>query len=57
MLGREVVVIIRWLVLGQEAQCGNGKMPSGSLGLRLLTSSILLVGLAERSIHSQRRTI
>ena len=29
--------------LGQKALCGNGKIPLGSLGLRLLTSSILQV--------------
>ena len=45
MLGRDVVVIIRWVGLAQEALCGNGKIPPGSLGLRLLTNSILLVGL------------
>ena len=40
-----VVVIIGWVGLGQEALCANGKIPPGSLGLRLLTSSIFLVGL------------
>ena len=45
MLGREVVVISGWVGLGQKALCGNGKIPPGSLGLRLLTSSILQVGL------------
>ena len=45
MLGREVVVISGWIGLGQNALCGNGKIPLGSLGLRLLTSSILHVGL------------
>ena len=48
MLGREVVVIIGWVGLGQEALCGNGKIPPGSLGL--LTSSNLLVGLGGGSI-------
>ena len=43
MLGRDVVVIIGWVRLGQEALCGNRKIAPGSLGLRLLTSSILLV--------------
>ena len=50
MLGREVVVIIGWVGLGQEAQCGNGKIPPGGLGLRLLSSSILLVGLGGGSM-------
>ena len=45
MLGRDVVVISGWVGLGQKALCGNGKIASGSLGLRLLTSSILQVGL------------
>ena len=45
MLGREVVVISGWVGLGQNALCGNGKIPLGSLGLRLLTSSIFQVGL------------
>ena len=45
MFGREVVVIIGWVGLEQEALCGNGKIPLGSLGLRLITSAILLVGL------------
>ena len=30
---------------GQEALCGNGKIPPGSLGLLLISSAILLVGL------------
>ena len=30
---------------GENALCGNGKIPLGSLGLRLLTSSIFQVGL------------
>ena len=42
MLGREVVVIIG---LGENARCGNGKIPSGTFGLWLLNSSILQVGL------------
>ena len=45
MLDMEVVVIIGCVGLGQYALCGNGKIPPGSLVLRLLTSSILLVGL------------
>ena len=45
MLGRVVMVIIGWVGLGQEALCGNGKIPPGSLGLRLISSAILLVGL------------
>ena len=45
MLGREVVVISRWVGLGQNALCGNGKIPLDSLGLRLLTISIVQVGL------------
>ena len=43
MLGREVVAISGWVGLGQNALCGNGKIPLGSLGLRLLTSSIFRV--------------
>ena len=46
----EVLVIIGWVGLGQEALCGNGKIPPGSFGLRLLTSSILLVGLGGGSM-------
>ena len=30
---------------GAKCSCGNGKIPWGSLGLRLLTSSIFQVGL------------
>ena len=45
MLGRDVVVIIGWVGLGQAALCGNGKISPGSLGLRLITSAIFLVGL------------
>ena len=45
MLGRDVVVISGWVGLGQNALCGNGKIPFGSLGLRLHTSSIFQVGL------------
>ena len=45
MLGSDLMVIIGWVVLGQEALCGNGKIPLGSLGLWLFTSFILLVGL------------
>ena len=45
MLGREVVTISGCVGLGQKALCGNGKIPSGSLGLRLRTGSILQVGL------------
>ena len=45
MLGRDLEVIIGWIGLEQEALCGNGKIPPGSLGLRLISSSILLVGL------------
>ena len=40
-----MVVISRWVGLGQNDLCGNGKIPPGSLCLRLLTSSILRVGL------------
>ena len=36
--------------LGQEALCGNGKIPSGSLGLQLISSDILLVGLGGGSL-------
>ena len=43
MLGREVVVISGWVGLGQNALFGNGKIPLGSLGLRLLTSYIFRV--------------
>ena len=50
MLGREVVVIIGCVGLGQEALCGNGKIPPGSLGMRLLTSSIFLAGLGGGSM-------
>ena len=50
MLGREVVVISGWVGIGQNALCGNGKIPLGSLGLRLLTSSIFQVGLGGSSI-------
>ena len=39
-----MVVIIEWVGVGQEALCDNGKIPPDSLGLRLLTSSILLGG-------------
>ena len=45
MLGREVVIISVCVGLGKKALCGNGKFPLGSFGLRLLTSSILQVGL------------
>ena len=40
MLGMEMVVISGWVGLEQNALYGNGEIPSGSLGLRLLTSSI-----------------
>ena len=40
-----VVVIIGWVGLGYEALCGNGKVPSGILGLWLISSAILQVGL------------
>ena len=50
MLGREVVVISGWVGLGQKALCGNGKIPSRSLGMRLLTISILQVGLGGSSM-------
>ena len=39
------MVIIGWVGLGKEALCGNEKIPPGSLGLRLISSAILLVGL------------
>ena len=48
MLGREMVVISGWVGQGENALCGNRKIPLGiyiSLGLRLLTSSIFQVGL------------
>ena len=45
MLGREMVVISGWVGLGKTALSGNGKIPLGSLCLRLLTSSIFQVGL------------
>ena len=48
MLGREVVVISGWVSLGQNALCGNGKIPLGSLGL--LTSSIFQVEFGGGSI-------
>ena len=35
---------------GARALCGNGNIPPGSLGLRLLTSFILLVGLGGGSM-------
>ena len=38
MLGREMVVISGWVGLGGNALCSNGKIPLGSLCLRLLTS-------------------
>ena len=44
MLGMEVVTIIGWVGLVQEALYGCGKIPLGSLGLRLISSAILLVG-------------
>ena len=47
MVGR---VISGWVGLGQKARCGNGKIPPGSLGLRLLTSFIWLVGLGGGSM-------
>ena len=50
MLGTEVVVISGWVGLGHKALCGNGKIPPGSLGLRLLTSYILQVGLGGGSM-------
>ena len=50
MLGRQVVVISGWVCLGQNTLCGNGKIPLGSLGLRLITSSIFQVGLGGGSI-------
>ena len=40
-----MVVISGWVGLGQNALCGNGKIPLGSLGLRLHTRSIFQVGL------------
>ena len=39
------MVISGWVGLGPNALCGNGKIPLGRLGLRLLTSSIFQVGL------------
>ena len=45
-----MVVISGWVGLGQNALCGNGKIPLGSLGLRLLTSSIFQVGLGGGSM-------
>ena len=50
MLGREVVVISGWLGLGQNALCGNGTIPLGSFGLRLLTSYIFQVGFGGGSM-------
>ena len=50
MLGREMVVISGWVGLGKNALCGNGKIPLGSLCLRLLTSSIFQVGLGGGSM-------
>ena len=44
MLGREMVVISGWVGLGENALYGNGKIPLGSLGMRLLASSIFQVG-------------
>ena len=49
MLGKEVVVIIGWVGLGQEV-CGNGKIPQGILELRLISSAILLMGLGGGSM-------
>ena len=45
MLCMEVVVISGWVGLGQKALCGDGKIPSGSLGMWLFTISILQVEL------------
>ena len=50
MMGRKVVVISEWVGLGKKALYGNGKIPSGSLGLRLRTSSILHVVLGGGSM-------
>ena len=50
MLGREVVVVIGWVRLGQEALFGNGRIPLGSLGLWLISSDIFLVGLGGRNM-------
>ena len=50
MLGREMVVISGWVGLGKNALSGNGKIPLGSLCLRLLTSSIFQVGLGGGSM-------
>ena len=52
MLGMDVVVIITWVGLGQEVLCGNGKIPPGSLGMRLLTCSNLLVVFGGGSMGS-----
>ena len=40
-----MVVIRGWVGLGEKALSGNGKIPLGSLGLRLLTSSIFSGGI------------
>ena len=45
MLGREMVAISGWVGLGENALNGNGKIPLGSLCLRLLTSFIFQLGL------------
>ena len=50
MLGREMVVISGWVGPGENALCGNGKIPLGSLCLRLLTSFIFQVGLGGGSM-------
>ena len=50
MLSREVAVISGWVGLGQKALCDNVKIPLGSLGLRLLTSSIFQVGFGGGSM-------
>ena len=50
MLGRDVVVISGWVCLGKTTLCGNGKIPLGSLGLQLLTSSSFQVGLGGGSM-------
>ena len=50
MLGREMVVISGWVGQGENALSGNGKIPLGSLCLRLLTSSIFQVGLGGGSM-------
>ena len=50
MLGREMLVISGWVGLGKTALSGNGKIPLGSLCLRLLTSSIFQVGMGGGSM-------